>query len=122
MTHVAYINCEKWQKIIGITLWIGATIGLALGVCYGFEGTFNPLKVPPIPPIDNDTQTIQDFNNQLIAHGKAIDTNVNNVLLFALSTAGTILNSSVILYVVNAKYSWIEIRCGVKPNQTEVSS
>ena len=32
MTRIITINCSKWKKVIGLTLWSGATIGLGVGL------------------------------------------------------------------------------------------
>lgn len=33
MTKIIKVNCDKWKKVIGISLWFGVTIGLAIGLC-----------------------------------------------------------------------------------------
>jgi hypothetical protein len=112
MTHVQYIDCEKWKKVIGISLWAGLTILLAVGVWFGYNGIMNPIPVPKEPSI---LEPVSQFSEHLNAYDYARNTNAVNQQTFFFSVFGTVVNSSVIWYMLNFRYKWIEIKCGTKP-------
>ena len=120
MTYVQYINCDRWKKVIGISLWIGTTIGLGIGLIIGYEGSVNPLIIPLKPNIYNSTQTTQDYTDALNSYYKAKNTNENNAGLFILCLAGNLVNYPFILYALNKHYQWIEIKCGNRPTTEAV--
>lgn len=108
MTHIQYINCDKWKKVIGISLWIGATI--ALGSCIYYL-------------LNNTTFQIQDLHAScfISTHNNkpfntCIDDNGDLLgLIWFVALFVNSINYFMIYRSLNKHYQWIEFRCGVKP-------
>lgn len=113
MTHVHYIDCSKWKKVIGIVLWIGATIGLGFGIYY--MNSFSYVE-------DDETCFKMSENNQ---GGSVIscsgDEGKTFYLVWSLLIVANGLNSFVIWHCLNNHYKWLEIRCGKKPKNEDES-
>lgn len=125
MTYVQYINCDKWKKIIGITLWVGATIGLIIGLYFCIEYFLNPVTLPKEPdtslPDDEYNKELHVYiekENEYIQYIENIGFyQFNLILVFCANIANTCL----IWYALNHHYEWIELRCGVKQSPNEVA-
>lgn len=112
MTYVQYIDCDKWKKVIGITLWAGATIGLSFqlsnDIGYELNHKYTECHDWGLNDIWRDSST-----------GKVIPRCYldQTMVLWSVFVYGiNIFNYFMISYILNAYYQWFEIRCGTKPD------
>lgn len=109
MTREWIIDCKKWQKIIVITLWIGACIGLG-GMTYlaidQYGTTKNGLYIDhEVCTPDKDVPTWHDCHNDPLP-----DYNTE-ILLLLLVGSLNFVNYFAMWYVLNNKYKWLRVRC-----------
>lgn len=115
MTYTHYVDCEKWQKIIGISLWIAVSIAIGYAVYFtiGLYGTEkyglyldqNKIVGPNSdhPFGDIITTTVPDYGTQLVCIAVAIFMNI--------------VNYSFVWRTLNRHYKWLEIKCGKKEDE-----
>ena len=110
MTYVQYINCDKWKKVIGISLWVGASIGLGFSeyICYEY---YQNGYDPGYCTIAFSTTSEQNT---------CIKDHAGNPTGLILVSIVNVVNYIGIWYVMNNHYRWMEIRCGKKPSPNEV--
>lgn len=113
MTYVQYINCSKWKKVIGISLWIGSCIGLGYAINLSL----------PIWGSDSVYWNICNEAFDFKTGGFYADCHpdwVKEGSLIGLVVVLNAINYFMIWRTMNNHYQWLEIRCGVKPNPNEV--
>lgn len=117
MTYVQYVNCSKWKKIIGIGLWIGASIGISFCLMltiqiYGTEQDGLFLCHDFISGSASDkygmvtTKCEPDYQSQMV--------------LLIITSALNVANYSMVWRTLNNYYRWIEIKCGERPLNGDV--
>lgn len=99
MTKTYIVDCDKWQKVIGITLWVGATIGLTYGLVY--------VLVSWLPSNFQVCTTDTYFEHSYTT----CNLDVGRVFLLFVAAVANLINGIVIWIVLNGHYEWIEIRC-----------
>lgn len=116
MTYVQYINCDKWKKIVGIALWVGATIGLGFGI-YELKNNISFENHTTCVP-GNDYVTLDG-----ILHYSTLcyaDNGFLYYLYWFIAISANIVNGYMIYRTLNNHYKWLEIKCGVKPKTEQV--
>jgi len=110
MTYVQYINCDKWKKVIGITLWSGTTIGLGYFLFFVSMSIHNDeFRITKCDDIydfklggfKSDCHKEVDYSTLGLFLGLAIAVNVGNWFM--------------IWRTLNNHYRWLLIKCGTKP-------
>lgn len=111
MTYVQYVNCDKWKKVIGISLWIGASIGLAYltNSSLGIWGK----EIPGLVTCD----VIYDDKNMDFRSSCNADYSKQGVIIGSMILLN-LINYFMIWRTMNNHYQWLEIRCGSKPDNT----
>lgn len=119
MTYVQYINCNKWKKVIGISLWIGASIGLGYLTFCAVEqyGTTNngltELKlIKSNPPTSDNPFGSNEYQDQ--------PAYVVETFFLIVAGLGNFANYFMIWRSLNNHYQWLEIKCGVKPKTDDL--
>lgn len=114
MTRIQYIDCKKWERIIGITLWSLATIGLFYGLyaLVSYSLTQSAFRT-----------CIEYYSNGITVNTtcqvySGIDV-FAVIFAYALALLGNVGNVCSIWYVLNSHYRWLEIKCGSKPEDEE---
>lgn len=102
MTRIQYIDCSKWQKVLGIILWCGATIGLGVAI-YGLV-TYTYIE---------ENESCYKKSAELI--NCVSDDGILVIVMWIVSLLANGGNIFGIYYVVNNHYKFIEFRCGKKP-------
>lgn len=117
MTYTQYVNCDKWKKVIGITLWVGACIGLGvlLNGAIHIYGTqqYGLYVCGSHFVVGNGTGWGS------IVESCGADYQTETFILVAIS-AMNIANYFMIWRTLNNHYRWLEIKCGVKPKTEKV--
>lgn len=118
MTYVQYINCDKWKKVIGITLWIGASLGLGVLLdgaiqLYGTEkyGLYDCHEVFNAESKDAPYGSV----NEQCTPEYGVE-----IACIVAASAINIANYFMIWRTLNQHYQWLKIICGEKPINREV--
>lgn len=109
MTHIQYVNCEKWKNIIRIILWFTITVFLIHVLIYSMFHLDTIVRT-------NVCTLDLSMNEHCVDKPDYIGVSL-------LLTAITMFNSFNFFFIwkkLNSKYKWLEIRCGIKP--TNISS
>lgn len=104
MTVVWRINCSKWKTILGIVLWSGATIGLALVMLN--VSTHISMNDQLTCFYDKD-KNIRDGNNVHCYN----DGGIMFAFLWLLVLLGNGGNALAIWYVINRHFNLLKVEC-----------
>lgn len=110
MTHVQYIDCDKWKHVLGIVLWIGISVALGFFLYWaiGLYGT--------------QEYGMSKCHDEFIGHilemtSVCVPDYAGEIFFITLSSVLNFMNYFVIWKVLNNHYRWLEIRCGKKPDK-----
>lgn len=117
MVKDVYIDCEKWQKVIGIILWSATTFGLAWGeyciVSYIQTDKFDAC-------ILSYSELTRDENGRVVSTTcadpsawRVFDPAAIVGLIFG--SAANFFNTLFIWRVINSHYGLVRFHCGKKP-------
>lgn len=116
MTHVQYINCDKWKRIIGLTLWGFATGGIIFCAIDEYTTYFTSFRVV-ISDYDIHETCYHDYLRdgwRMCHQDQETDWDVMPIAVI-LSSILFVGNCIGIWIYVNHKYKFIELKCGIKP-------
>jgi hypothetical protein len=115
LTYVQYVDCSKWKKVLGISLWIGLTIGL--GFIFNFTiGLYGTEQYGLFECHDYLSGKGSDPYVMVTTHCEPqLSIETFFLIIAGLANAG---NYFMIWRTLNNHYRWIEIRCGQKPDDT----
>lgn len=99
MTKTIELNCKRIWKITGISLWSLATVGLVIGLYFGYNNAFIGVANEGCGQLPSGWKEMC-LNNKIKDNSLLIGTLVGNI--------GNIIG---IWLVINYKYKFIELKC-----------
>jgi len=103
MTRTWNINCDKWKKVIGITLWSGITLGLLYFLSFVCISISND-------EFEKTECGMYSFNTDSYNCHKAVDYNLIGIVL-GMAIAFNSGNIFMIWRTLNNHYHWLEVKC-----------
>lgn len=109
---VIELDCDKWWKIIGATLWAFASFGIYVGEYNMIQWSLNDKFVACLGSIEPDYDT----------HGYFLGTHCNSLSIWSpldiigmiFGTGATLVNTIGIWIVINRQLKIIEVKCRSK--------